>query len=197
MNILEKLKNTLKKKDTTVYEKPQDTQKTIETNIRPVKIPTLLDLGGKLQMIFNDVEHIKQEMVSKAWFRAEYDEGEEIIKKLEVIEQKLNDLQKITPQLNDLSNKLSYLPKEHRITINRIKETEISNQAKKLLDTVTQKKKVNYTELKNFVGMSDPTISKYLKQLLKQNKIEKEKVGRFAYYSTLSSSTRPERVSQE
>lgn len=162
------------------------TQKIIETRIKPIKIPTLLDLGGKLEIILNSVQDIKHEMVSKAWLRAEYDEGRKIVEKLDNIDQKLNSLLNV---MNKFVVNLSVTEKEKSE-----EKTHGLHPTEKILSIISQKERINFSDLRNLVDISNPTLSKYLKQLLEKNKIEKEKEGRFIYYSVPNPLTHSKRT---
>ena len=203
MSILSKLKSIFKSEkerrearkiesDIPIYRK-ETPEKILETKIRPIRVPTILDIGERLGIISSDLADIRQSMVTKLWLRTEYDEGKEIINKLETIDQKLDNLQNfIIKSTRDLFHTIKKKPKE---LTNSKEETQLLPHTEKILDIISQKGKISYGELKNLADMSDPTLSKYLKQLLEDNKIEKEKDGRFTYYSLPASLIHPERLS--
>jgi len=187
----ERVKEKKSSGEITVYRK-ETPEKILEAKIKPIKIPTIVDIGEKLGMISSALVNIKHEMVTKAWLRAEYDEGKEIIKKLEIIDKKLDDLRDLIT--------IPYYPEQkvnERATLEKTVETSLTD---KILDVISEKGKITYGELRKSIDISDPTLSKYLKRLLKEGKIRKEKQGRFIYYSVLTSQnflTQRERDFQE
>ncbi|MHA1790631.1 MAG: hypothetical protein ACTSXT_15560, partial [Candidatus Helarchaeota archaeon] len=78
-----------------VYRKETE-NKILETKIRPVKIPTIVDLGQKLGLILKELQEIKENMVSKDWLRSEYNDTSEITTKLDTILQNINNLNFLT-----------------------------------------------------------------------------------------------------
>lgn len=49
--------------------------KIIETKIQPVRVPSIVDVGERLALILRDIAHIKDEMISKAWFNQEFEDA--------------------------------------------------------------------------------------------------------------------------
>lgn len=161
--------------------KLESPDRVVETRIKPVKMPSIVDVGGKLGIMSRDLEEIKRDMVSKSWLRAEYDDSSEIIERLERIEEEINNLNNLTKGLNDhLSDdlKLSKIKLNDRI----LKKPRPINIPNKLFEIISKKKKLTYSEIKNEIKISDPTLSKYLKKLINENKIKREKIGRHVYY---------------
>lgn len=135
--------------------------KIMETRIRPVKIPTIVDLGEKLGLILKEIQEIKTAMVSKDWLRSEYNDTSEITNKLDTILQNFNNLNFLSQNLRGLSYP--------------VEKTNI------ILDLLSQEGKLNYSQIKNKTGLSDPTLTKQLKQLTTQKNIkEKDKENQFS-----------------
>jgi len=145
-----------------IYRKETE-DKIMETRIRPVKIPTILDLGEKLGLILEELQKIKINMVSKDWLISEYDDTSEMTNKLDTILQDINNLNFLTKDLRGLSSKTE--------------ETNI------IFDLLSQEGKLNYSHIKNKTGLSDPTLTKQLKQLTTQGKISRERQGKSVFYS--------------
>lgn len=146
-------------------------EKIIETKIKPVKIPTIMDIGERLALIYRDLTHLKNEMVSKSWFKSEYkDTGSVIIERLSSIESKLNIL------INTLSN---FTKQTTKIDYPQIK-LSISDR---LLEIIAEKKKIRYKDIAASMNVTDPTLCKYLKVLLKSKKIKKIREGKAVYYT--------------
>ena len=151
-------------------------EKIIETKIKPVKIPTIMDIGERLALIYRDLGHLKNEMVSRSWFKSEYeDTGTAIIEKLSTIESKLNIL------INSLSNFTKQITKTDltKIDYSQIK-LSISDR---LVKIIKEKKKIRYKNIATIMNVTDPTLCKYLKILLKSKKIKKIKEGKAVYYT--------------
>jgi len=149
--------------------------KIIETKIRPVKIPTIMDIGERLAFISRDLSHLKDEMVSRSWFKSEYeDTGTEIIEKLSTIESKLNIL------INTLSNFTKQITKTDFTKID-YPQTKLSI-SEGILEIIKKKKKIRYKDIAASMNVTDPTLCKYLKILLKSKKIKKIKEGKAVFY---------------
>lgn len=159
--------------------------KIFETRIKPVKVPNIVDVGERLGLIHRDVSEIKNEMVSKTWFKSEYeDKDEEMTDKLENISSKISILEEKFAELNDLtkllsnnlSNNLAIQPREKSLI-----ESKISD---KILNLIEKEKKIRYKDIINNLGVSDPTLCKYLSSLLDSNKIKRIKDGKAVFYTT-------------
>ena len=150
-------------------------EKIIETKIKPVKIPTIMDIGERLALIYHDLSHLKNEMVSRSWFKSEYeDTGTEIIEKLSTIESKLNIL------INTLSNFTKQITKTDFTKID-YPQTKLSI-SEGILEIIKKKKKIRYKDIAASMNVTDPTLCKYLKILLKSKKIKKIKEGKAVFY---------------
>lgn len=149
--------------------------KIIETKIRPVRVPTIMEIGERLGLISRDLNYLKHEMVSQSWFKSEYeDTGSEIIEKLSTIESKLNIL------INTLSNFTKQINKTDLIKIDYPKtKLSISDSIFKI---IKERKKIRYKDIRVSMDVTDPTLCKYLKILLESKKIKKIKQGKAVYY---------------
>jgi len=165
--------------------KTETPTKIFETRIKPVKVPNIVDVGERLGLINRDVSEIKNEMVSKTWFKSEYeDKDEEMTDKLENISSKISILEEKIAELNDLtkllsnnlSNNLAILPREKSLI-----ESKISD---KILNLIKKEKKIRYKDIINNLDVSDPTLCKYLSSLLDSNKIKRIKDGKAVFYTT-------------
>jgi hypothetical protein len=165
--------------------KTETPTKIFETRIKPVKVPSIVDVGERLGLIYRDVSEIKNEMVSKMWFKSEYeDKDEEMTDKLENISSKISILEEKIAELNDLtkllsnnlSNNLAIQPREKSLI-----ESKISD---KILNLIEKEKKIRYKDIINNLGVSDPTLCKYLSSLLDSNKIKRIKDGKAVFYTT-------------
>lgn len=165
--------------------KTETPTKIFETRIKPVKVPNIIDVGERLGLINRDVSEIKNEMVSKTWFKSEYeDKDEEMTDKLENISSKISILEEKIAELNDLtkllsnnlSNNLAIQPREKSLI-----ESKISD---KILNLIEKEKKIRYKDIINNLGVSDPTLCKYLSSLLDSNKIKRIKDGKAVFYTT-------------
>jgi DNA-binding transcriptional ArsR family regulator len=154
-------------------------EKIIETKIKPVRFPTILDIGERLAIISRDLSDLKQEMVSKSWFKSEYeDAGSLVLERLKIMETKLDSLNIL---LKELSNRLSNLTeREKAITYERIFDLK-----EKIIEIIVNSKKVRYKDIINKLNISPPTLSKYLKYLTQTNKIKRTKIGKAVFYEPL------------
>jgi len=153
-------------------------EKIIETKIQPVRVPTIMDVGERLALISRDLTNLQNEMVSKSWFKYEYeDTGTEIINKLSTIESKLNILINTLSNFSDQINKIDLT----KISYPKIKLTSSDS----ILKIIKEKKKIRYKDIHDNINVSDPTLSKYLKILLKTKKIKKTKKGKAVYYEVV------------
>jgi len=148
-------------------------EKIIETKIRPFRVPTIMDIGERLAIISRDLSYLKNEMVSRSWFKSEYQGTDtEIIEKLTTIESKLNTL------INTLSN----FTKPGLIKFNLPIKLSVSDR---ILKIIKEKKKIRYKDIRVIMNVTDPTLCKYLKMLLKSKKIKKTKEGKAVYYEAI------------
>lgn len=178
------LKRKEKREKTIPIFKIETPEKIVETKIQPVKVPTIVDIGERLGRIWSDISFLKQEMVTKTWFKEEYeDTGDVVLEKLEIISTKLDTLLKsfsslegkLKKLLNFLSNftKPSFSPKR------------VVNIREEIYDVIKNNEKIRYKEIANAVLVSDPTLSKYLKELVLSGRIKKTRVGKAVYYEVV------------
>jgi len=175
---------TEKEKPTTTTMEPisilrtETPDKIIETKIRPVRVPTIMDIGERLALISRDLTHLRDEMISKSWFQTEYKGTDsEINEKLSMIESKLNIL------INSLSNFTKEITKTDLIKIGYPLVTlSISDR---ILEIIKERKKIRYKDIRANMNVTDPTLCKYLNILLKSKKIKKTKQGKAVYYTLL------------
>ena len=152
-------------------------EKIVETKIKPVKIPTIMDIGERLGLISHDLTDLKREMVSKSWFKTEYeDSSPEIIDKLEKIESKLSVIQESLVKPTVLTKAIT------KPSIVKLSYPETLNIQDKILDMIQKEKKIRYKDIATELPVSDPTLCKYLKKLLTMNRITKRRVGKAVYY---------------
>jgi DNA-binding transcriptional ArsR family regulator len=165
--------------------KAETPTKIFETRIKPVRVPNIVDVGERLGLIQRDVNEIKNEMVSKMWFEAEYeDKGDEITNKLENINSQINSLEQKIAELNDLTKLLSNNLSNNISTQkqeNTLIETKIPDRILKLIE---KGKRIRYKDMINNLGISDPTLCKHLSSLLESNKIKRTKEGKAVFYAT-------------
>ncbi len=154
--------------------------KIIETRIRPVKIPTIVDIGERLGMVSNNLMELKDEIVTKSWFRSEYqDTGSEVISRLVNIE---NELKNINNYLIQMNNGLSNFTD----SFTKVKLSKPSDKtfgtSDLILVLLKDKKRMRYKDFISEVNVSDPTLSKHLKNLVDTDKIKRTKAGKAVYY---------------
>ncbi len=162
--------------------KTETPTKIIETRIKPIKIPTIVDVGEKLGFIFKEIMELKNDIVTRSWFKSEYENtGSEVIDRLIRIEDALILLKNNILQFNnDLSKFTKIIEKiELRQPPDRVGVFGIPNQ---ILDLLKQMGQARYKDLSDQLNISDPTLSKYLKILCKSNKIKRKKIGKAVYY---------------
>jgi len=160
--------------------------KIIETQIKPIKIPTIVDVGGKLGTISKEIMELKNDIVTKSWFKTEYeDTGSEVIDRLTRIEDTLGLLKNNILQFDDnLSKFTKTIDKiELRKLPARIGVFGIPSQ---ILDLLKERDQMRYKDLSGQLNISDPTLSKYLKILCNKNKIKRKKIGKAVYYELIS-----------
>jgi DNA-binding transcriptional ArsR family regulator len=154
-------------------------EKIVETKITPIRVPTVVYIGGRLALISRDLSELKQEMVSKSWFRTEYeDAGTGILEKLKEIDSKIESLNSLLKELSNVTK---------CIKPDLIKEPfyeETFNTKGKILEIIINSNKIRFKDLSNRLNISDPTLSKYLKILLSSNKIKRTRIGKAVFYET-------------
>ena len=165
-------------KDIPIF-KTETPEKIVETRIKPIKIPTILDLGEKLSGIFNNLSLLKEEIVTKSWFLDQYeDASHEIINRLNEVNKALHNVQSLLINTNNLTKNLSdVISKSQPVTYHKkLSPSEM------ILNVLKNNKRVRYKDIVSVVPFSDPTISHYIKLLLKNNKIKRSKFGKAVYY---------------
>ena len=179
MNVRSWLVNLLKK-DTysisplSVY-KLETPDKIIETKIQPVRLPTVVDVGERLALLVRDISYLKKEMASKTWF--------------------MNEFEDVTPRIIDLLNEIN---ENSRTLLSKFTKTTVApqlsdiehfagsfNTSEFLLKIIKSHKKIRYKDIKKQMPVSDPTLSKYLKFLVKTNKIRRIKIGKAVFYKPI------------
>jgi len=91
-------------------------EKIIETRIKPIKIPTIVDISGRLGEISRHLMELRDETVTKYWFKSEYeDTGSEVINRLVNIEKSLSTihhtLTKISTGLSNFTKGITKIEK--------------------------------------------------------------------------------------
>jgi len=163
--------------------------KIVETKIQPVKIPTIFDVSERLANLSRDISILKNEMVSRSWFKTEFEDiSPSLDEKLDEINNNLRSLQEgISNFTNLLSSRLSNFTKD----IAMPNFTDIShfsahlNTADVIHKVIKSHKKTRYRDIIKRVPVSDPTLSKYLKILVHNKKIRRIKVGKAVFYEAI------------
>ena len=162
----------------------ETSDKILETRIRPVKLPSTIEIGERLGFILRDLSNLKEEMISKSWFKAEYEDASpEIIEKLGKVESRLEQLNGL---LNNLSNVLSNLQLYAKPELSKTITTEQLDINEKILDIIKKSQRIRYKDIAKELNVTDPTITKHLKLLLTSNKIRKTKVGKAVFYELVN-----------
>jgi hypothetical protein len=179
-------KERLQMKPISIF-KIETPEKIVETKIQPVKIPTIVDIGERLGRICRDLSILKKEMVSKSWFKSEYeDTGELVVKKLDKVNIKLDTLIESFSRFNNefktLLKKLSNFTKSTEPELGKI----ITSTPDQIYNIIKRERKIRYKDIARMVPVTDPTLSKYLKKLVTNNKIKRTKIGKAVYYEILS-----------
>lgn len=153
--------------------KTETPDKIIETKIRPVRVPTIMDIGERLALISHDLTHLRDEMISRSWFKSQYTGSSgEVIERLSMIESKLNIL---INTLNDFTKDIN------KTDLIKIGYPTIS-VSDRILKIIKEGKKIRYKDIRASMNVTDPTLCKYLKILLESKKIKKIKEGKAVYY---------------
>jgi len=156
-------------------------EKIIETRIKPIKIPTIMDLGQHLGLISRHLSDLKDQSVTKTWFTSEYeDTGEQIILRLSKIEKSLsivhNSLTQISKNLSDFTKGTAH------VKLSKGLPHRPSKTSDQILELLKNRKKMRYKELFSELSVSDPTLSKHLKNLCNTDEIKRKRTGRAVYY---------------
>jgi hypothetical protein len=159
--------------------------KIVETKIQPVKIPTIFDVSERLANLSRDISILKNEMVSKSWFKNEFEDiSPSIIDKLNEITNNLRSLQEsFTNFTNLLSSKLSNFTKDSTVRFSDVNHFSMPLDTSEIIYKIVKAhKKIRYKDIKKQIPVSDPTLSKYLKILVFNKKIRRKKVGKAVFY---------------
>ena len=165
-------------KDIPIF-KTETPEKIVETRIKPVKIPTILDLGEKLSSIFNNLSLLKEEIVTKSWFSSQYEDSSyEILNSLDDVNKRLHDIQNLLINTNNLSKNLSDVLTKFQSPLYHKK----LSPSEMIIYVLKNNKRLRYKDIVHILPFSDPTISNHIKILLKNNKINRSRVGKAVYY---------------
>ena len=185
-NLLVKKKETSEKSEVSeiLLNRLETSDKILETRIRPVKLPSTIEIGERLGFILRDLSNLKEEMISKSWFKAEYEDASpEIIEKLGKVESRLEQLNGL---LNNLSNVLSNLKFYEKPELSKPISTGYLDLNEKILDIIKKSQRIRYRDIAKELNVTDPTITKHLKILLTSNRIRKTKVGKAVFYELVN-----------
>jgi len=188
-NLLVKKKEVTEKSETSVtsdlsFSRLETPEKIIETRVKPVRIPTTVEIGERLGFILRDLSNLKEEMISKSWLKNEYEDTSPlIIDKLSKVESRLEELNGL---LNNLSNILSNLKVYGKPELSKTITTKQLDINEKMLDIIKKSQRIRYRDIAKELNVTDPTIAKHLKLLLNSNKIRKTKVGKAVFYELIS-----------
>lgn len=161
----------------------ETSDKILETRLRPVKLPSTIEIGERLGFILRDLSNLKEEMISKSWFKTEYEDTSPlIIDKLSKVESKFDELNSL---LNNLSNILSNLQLYAKPELSKTTTTEQLDINEKILDIIKKSQRIRYRDIAKELNVTDPTIAKHLKLLLNSNKIKKTKIGKAVFYELI------------
>ena len=188
-NLLVKKKEVTEKSETSVtsdlsFSRLETPEKIIETRVKPVRIPTTVEIGERLGFILRDLSNLKEEMISKSWLKNEYEDTSPlIIDKLSKVESRLEELNGL---LNNLSNILSNLRVYGKPELSKTITTKQLDINEKMLDIIKKSQRIRYRDIAKELNVTDPTIAKHLKLLINSNKIRKTKVGKAVFYELIS-----------
>ena len=162
--------------------------KIVETKIQPVKIPTVFDISERLANLSHDISGLKNEMVSRSWFKNEFeDTSPSLIEKLDEINDNLQSLQDgFTNFTNSFSSKLSNFTKDTVFQFTDVDHFSTHlNTSEIIYKVIKSHKKTRYRDIIKHVPVSDPTLSKYLKILVHDKKIRRTKIGKAVFYEAV------------
>jgi len=184
MGIFSRFKSLFKSKDISHTDnslpefsifKTETPEKIIETRIKPIKIPTILDLGEKLSHLSSHISSLKEDVVTKSWFLNQYeDASNEILNSL-------NDINKIVYEIKDILTDTKNLSKNLSDVSNKR-----LNASDMILNVLKKNEKLRFRDIVSLLPFSDPTISKHIKILLNNNKIKRTKIGKAAFYELVN-----------
>ncbi len=158
--------------------KTETSEKIIETRIKPIRIPTILDLGERLSAISNNLSSLREEMITKSFFNQYEDVSHEILNRLSDLSKSLNEIQNLLINTNNLTKNLSDSLSKYQ----PLKSNEKMSPSEMILNVLRNNKRVRYKDIVSMVPFSDPTISKHIKILLSGSKITKSNIGKAVYY---------------
>jgi len=159
--------------------------KILETKIQPIKLPTTFDISERLVNLSRDISHLKDEMVSKSWFKTEFEDASpSVVDKLDGISNELKSLQSnFTKFTKLLSSELSNFSKTTILPVTDVNHFGMSlNTSEIIYKIIKRNKKIRYKGIIKQVPVSDPTLSKYLKILISKKKIRRTKIGKAVFY---------------
>jgi len=179
------LKSLLGKKEVTTLEvsRIETPEKIIETKIRPVKFPSILELGEKLGAISHEIREIREEMMTKTWFTTQYEDVSDVI--LEKLDKMKEDLEYIKNYLTSLNQITKNLSKNLSYFSPTISKKEVVPFKDKVYELIVQNKRIRFKDLIKRLNVSEPTLSKYLKILLQEGKIKRTKRKKAVFYSPI------------
>jgi len=155
--------------------KTETPEKIIETRIKPIKIPTILDLGEKLSYLSLHLSSLKEDVVTKSWFLSQYeDASNEILNSL-------NDINKVVYEIKDILTDTKNLSKN----LSNISNKKL-NASDMILNILKENEKLRFRDIVSLLPFSDPTISKHIKILLNNNKIKRTKSGKAVFYELVN-----------
>ena len=159
--------------------------KILETKIQPIKLPTTFDISERLVNLSRDISHLKDEMVSRSWFKTEFEDvSPSVVDKLDGISNELKSLQNnFTKFTKLLSSELSNFSKTTILPVTDVNHFGMSlNTSEIIYKIIKRNKNIRYKGIKKQVPVSDPTLSKYLKILISKKKIRRTKIGKAVFY---------------
>ena len=162
--------------------------KILETKIQPIKLPTTFDISERLVNLSRDISHLKDEMVSKSWFKTEFEDASpSVVDKLDGISNELKSLQSnFTKFTKLLSSELSNFSKTTILPVTDVNHFGMSlNTSEIIYKIIKRNKKIRYKGIIKQVPVSDPTLSKYLKILISKKKIRRTKIGKAVFYEAV------------
>lgn len=168
----------------TVY-RAETPSKIVETRIKPIKIPGIVDVAKQLGIISHILSELRNDMVSKSWFKTKFeDTNPDIINKLEKINSRLTFIQSNFLELNNFTKTLSknLSDPNKQISFKLSYPSGRLSVSEQILGMLKKNKRIRYKEFVNKLNVTEPTICKYLKILIKSEKIKKFRSGKAVYY---------------
>lgn len=159
--------------------------KIVETRIQPVKVPSIFDVSERLVNLSRDISNLKNEMVSRSWFKNEFEDvSPSLIKKLDEINNNMLSLkQSFTNFINLSSPRLSNFTKDTTLQFTDVNHFNMHLNTPEIIHKIIKTHtKIRYKDIIKQVPVSDPTLSKYLKILVSDKKIRRIKIGKAVFY---------------